>query len=277
MIFEQFVKNRDTIQSVAASDASLTMLASIENHKSFLINALQGATTSILSAVDQGNLSAVIADIITTKTLHFGKVPTTLTLIELVCSIVTVLTLNSTRALKAAIEVLTPASLMAILQAALGLLNAATRRGINMLEIPQVLEKSIKELAGLCESVAGLLYILVRHPGSNAAALVGADGKVAVSADEEACCLAARNIVTGGGRNFSSISRLCELCIIGTGEPESPAKMTVPLRVAKAITSIAASFLIRSPVLPTVIVSDRNTYGPMRLETVEVDTFALSA
>jgi hypothetical protein len=277
MIFEQFVKNRDTIQSVAASDASLTMLASIENHKSLLINALQGATTSILSAVDQGNLSAVIADIITTKTLHFGKVPTTLTLIELVCSIVTVLTLNSTRALKAAIEVLTPASLMAILQAALGLLNAATRRGINMLEIPQVLEKSIKELAGLCESVSGLLYILVRHPGSNAAALVGADGKVAVSADEEACCLAARNIVTGGGRNFSSISRLCELCIIGTGEPESPAKMTVPLRVAKAITSIAASFLIRSPVLPTVIVSDRNTYGPMRLETVEVDTFALSA
>lgn len=275
MILEQFVKNRDTIQSAAASDASLTMLASIENNKATLISSLQSATSSVLSAVDQGNLATVIADIITTRTLH--KVQTALSLVELVCSVVTTLSLNSTRALKAAIEVLTPSTLMAILQAALGLLNAATRRGINMLDIPQALEKSIKELAGLCDSVAGLLFILVRNPASNAAALVGADGRVAVSADEEACCIAARNIVTGGGRNFSSISRLCELCIIGTGEPESPASISVPLKTAKAISSIAAAFLIRSPVLPTVLISDRNTYGPLRADVVEVDQVALSA
>ena len=277
MILEQFVKNKDTIQSAAASDASLIMLASIENHKGSLISALQGAASSVMTAVDQGNLPTVIADIISTKTLHIHKVQTALTLVELVCSVVTTLSLNSTRALKAAIEVLSPSSLMAILQAALGLLNAATRRGINMLDIPQPLEKSIKELAGLCDSVAGLLYILVRNPSSNAAAIVGADGRVAVSADEEACCIAARNIVTGGGRNFSSISRLCELCIIGTGEPESPASISVPLKTAKAISSIAAAFLIRSPVLPTVLISDRNTYGALRADVVEVDQVALSA
>ena len=233
-----------TRNTVVASDAALTMLMAIENHKSSLSTALNSAIVAITGAAD---IMVSPKDLITALDSSLdGKAHAVLNLATKVCDTVSLLT--SARASKAAIELGSPQSLTSLLQAALTILNTLARRGFSFVA-PQAGSRILADIIAFCEAASLLLGDWIRHPSAKASNVAGPDGSAIVNPDEEAACFAVRNILTGGGRSHTLITRFCEMCVTGTGAPGSPATLAVTPRVARAILGIPSSLIIRGAAL----------------------------
>lgn len=263
-----------TQASVVASDAAHILLSALDNHKASLSGALNSAIGAMSSMPDPANPAALPQAMVRSlDNILDGKAHQVLLLATKVCD--TIALVASSRAAKSAIELNSPHTVSSLLQGALSILNVMARRGFAFVA-PQSGSRILADVIGFAEASALMLADWVRHPASKATNMAGPDGILTISADEEAACFAARNILTAGNRNHGIFSRVCELCVTGTGEPGSPATLAVTPRVARAILSIPASLIIRGPVLADRAArSDAPGNGGMNAPFLEVDAIGV--
>ena len=248
-LLHHFAATPLTLPSVVATDAALMLLMAVETHKAALVGALQQAAGAIQALPDRGDgqLPQQLANALAAAL--DGRPMQVLALATKICDTVTLLGSSGVRAAKAALELSSPLTVATLLQSALGVFNAMARRGFSFVQ-PRGSAAALSGLMGFVESSSQLLASWVRHPAARAALAPGADGRVVISADEEAACFAARDMLTGGGRSHVAFARLCELCVLGTGEPGSPATLAVTIRCARAVVGILAALLVRGAALP---------------------------
>ena len=269
-----------TLPAVVATDAALMLLMALETHKASLVVALQQASAAMAAVQERadGDAAAMQHELVRCLASALEGRPTqVLALATRICETTAVLSSSGVRAIKAALELGSPLSVATMLQSALGVFNAMARRGVAVIHLQaKAGNASVHALTTFCESCAQLLASWVRHPAARAAVTPGADGRVVISADEEAACFAVRAALTSGGRSHAAVMRLCELCVLGTGEAGSPATLAVSVRCARAVAGLFAALIVRGAALPELSnVGGAEGAGASAAPFLEVDGAAI--
>ena len=252
-LLHHFAAQPLTLPAVVATDAALMLLMALETHKASLVVALQQASGAMAAAQERGgDAAAMQQELVRCLAAALdGRPMQVLMLATRICDTVTLLSSSGARAIKAALELSSPLTVATLLQSALGVFNSMARRGVAVMHLQaKAGNAAVHALTAFCESCAQLLATWVRHPAARAALAPGADGRTVVSADEESACFAVRAALTNGGRSYVALMRLCELCVLGTGEAGSPATLAVSIRCARAVVGLFAALLVRGAVLP---------------------------